>query len=492
MALPKPLSERSTGMPQMRRRSAVRTAAASVQDAFLERARAVRDDPLLVFPDVVGAEPRDLAKLRATLEGIKDGRLGLFARRDKGLVGAVWACRDLADREGAPRLLDARIDGARRFFLPVGHLDKMACLGVQNWDDPLALLQAYAAYAEGGLHFFAGPDLWCTGKEPVLVPEWVEALGARLEVALEMDGASARCAHPDRASLAHALAPGVEVRLCAACCGPETGAVLASRLATPGGRRPFTLAVVLPDGTRKEVGRDADAFYRVGKSTGADLVQGVLAAWHAGLAQAGRFAVADRLFADQEAFLDAVEAPDWMRPALAAMTKGGDAAPAASLADLLARHRDRLADGIRALGADPAEVAARGANADEGALLRLAHEAAERRARTADLPEPKAAGRIGQWIDGFVRVRRLEGETTAIARTRREAALLPHKAHVAAFLVACGADPSVGTGFSRDQVEAGQSLAPLAKKVLEATGPAYLAALRGYLAESGSGETVGA
>lgn len=489
MPLPKPLSERSTGMPQMRRRSGVRTAAATVQDAFLERVRAVRDDPLLVFPDVVGGEPRDLAKLRSTLEGIRDGKLGLFARMDKGLVGAVWACRELAGREGAPRLLDARVDGARRFFLPVGHLDRMACLGVQNWDDPLALLQAYGAYAEGGLFFFAGPDLWCTGKQPALVPEWVEALGDRLKVALEMDGTSARCAHPDRASLAHVLGDGVEVRLCASCCGPETGAVLSARLSTPGGRRPYALTVVLPDGTRKDVGRDADAYYRVGKTAGAEVVQGVLAAWHSGLG-AGRFAVGDRLFPDQAAFLDAIEAPAWMRPALAAMTKDGHAAPTMSLADLLARHRDRLADGVRALGADPAEVAAKGANADEAALLRLAHESAERRAKTADLPEPRNAGRIGSWIDGFVRLRRLEGESTAIARTRREAALLPHKSHVAAFLVACGADASVGTGFSRDQVEAGHSLAPLAKKVLEATGPSYLEALRGYLVESGSGETV--
>ena len=68
--------------------------------------------------------------------------------------------------------------------------------------------------------------------------------------------------------------------------------------------------------------------------------------------------------------------------------------------------------------------------------------------------------------------------------------MLPDKAHVAAFLAAAGADPSIGTGFSRDQVEAGQHLAPLAKNVLEAKGPAYPEALRAYLHESGSGESL--
>src|SRR5689334_1276053 len=134
MPLPKPLSQRDTGMPQMRRRSGLRTASGNLQEAFLERVRAVRDDPLLAFPEVVGDEPRELAKLREGLEAAKAGKLGFFARRDKGVLGAVWACRELAEREGVPRLLDVRIDGQRRFFLPAGHISKQACLGVQNWD----------------------------------------------------------------------------------------------------------------------------------------------------------------------------------------------------------------------------------------------------------------------------------------------------------------------------------------------------------------------
>jgi hypothetical protein len=495
MPLPKPLSQRPTGMPQMRRRSGLRTASGNLQEAFKERVRAVRDDPLLVLPEVVGDEPRELARLREGLESAKAGRLGFFARRDKGVLGAAWACRRISERESIPHLLDLRVDGQRRFFLPAGHVSKQACVAVQNWDDPLALLLGYGPFAEAGLHFFAGPDLWCTGRRPLLLPEWVEALGARLEVALEMDGPSARCAHPDRAALAHVIGAGdgggrVEVRLCAACCVPGAGQVLASRMATPGGRRPYALAVVLPDGTRREPRAEADAFYRVGRAKGAELVEAEVAAWHAGLG-AGRFAIGDRLFPGQDAFLDAVEAPAWMRPALAAMTRGGHAAPPMTLADLLARHRDRLADGIRALGAEPADLAAKGENADEAALLRMAHESALRAAKTADLPAVAPSGRIGAWIDSFVRLRRLEGEPAAVARVRREAARLPDKVHVAAFLAACGADPSVGTGFSRDQVEAGHSLAPLAKKVLEATGPAYAEALRAYLVESGSGESVG-
>src|SRR5688500_7590570 len=202
MALPKPLSQRPTGMPQMRRRSGLRTASGNLQEAFLERVRAVRDDPLVVLPEVVGEEPREIAKLRQGLEQAKEGKLGFFARRDKGVLGAAWACRALAAKDAAPRLLDARVDGDKRFYWPVGHIAKPACLGVQNWDDPATLLLAYQSLAEEGLHFFAGPELWCTGRKAVLLPEWVAALAARLETELTADGADVRCLHPDRAALA--------------------------------------------------------------------------------------------------------------------------------------------------------------------------------------------------------------------------------------------------------------------------------------------------
>jgi hypothetical protein len=497
VALPKPLSDRAknTGMPQMRRRSGLRTASANLQEAFLERMRAVRDDPLIVLPEVVGDEPKELAKLRQGLEQAKAGKLGFFAKRDKGILGAAWACRELASKDSAPRLLDTRIDGDRRFFWPVGHIAKPACLGVQNWDDPVALITAYQSFADGGLHFFAGSDLWCTGRAAVLLPEWIASLGARLETELEADGGDARCKHPDRAALAHVLpgpsggVRGPEVRLCADCLHGETAGVLAARVRNAGGRRPFTLEVVLPDGSRRPVASEADAYYRVGSRPGRELIAAEVAGWHKG--QAGRFAVGDRLYASQDEFLDAVEAPGWMRPALAAMTAPGHTGPPMSLADLLVRHRARLADGLRALGADPARVAERGANADEGAMLRIAHELSEREAKTADLPSVAPSGPVGAWIDGFVRSRRTDGEVVTLQKVRREAPRLQGKAHVAAFIAAAGADPSVGTGFSLDTTDAGRSLAPLAKRVLEAAGPAYVEALRTYLTESGSGETLG-
>lgn len=494
MALPKPLSQRPTGMPQMRRRSALRTASGNLQEAFLERVRAVQDDPEVVLPVLPEGtpEPKELARLRDDLAKAKEGRLGFFARRDKGVLGAAWACRKLAEKDSAPRLMDARVDGDKRFYWPVGHIRKPACLGVQNWDDPATLLLAYEPLAEeAGLHFYAEPELWCTGTEARLLPEWVEALGKRMGADLAVDGQKATCPHPDRALLVHALHGGPEVRLCRGCGKDDAGRGLFARVRNPGGRRPFGLHVLLPDGSRHEPAKDADALYRIGQRTPAALIDAAVADWHRGLAGSGRFAVGDRLLAGQDEFLDHVEAPAWMRPALAAMTKEGHAAATDTLADVLASHRARLADGIRALGADPEDIARRGGNSDEGALLRMAHEASQRAAKTADLPAVRPSGPVGAWVDGFVRSRRTDGEVVALQKVRRESARVPHKAHVAAFIAACGGDPAMGTGYSHDVKEAGLGMAPLAKRVLEATGPAYVAALREYLEQTGSGETLG-
>ncbi|MFO1533282.1 MAG: hypothetical protein ABR562_06245, partial [Thermoplasmatota archaeon] len=65
---PPPSAEGMTGMPQMRRKSSIRTATGHVQEQFLERVRAVAEDPTLVLPETVGEEPAALARLRRTLE----------------------------------------------------------------------------------------------------------------------------------------------------------------------------------------------------------------------------------------------------------------------------------------------------------------------------------------------------------------------------------------------------------------------------------------
>ena len=102
----------------------------------MARIRALVEDPTVLVPEPVGDETPALARLRRTLERARaGGPLPFTARCDKGSLGALREAREVANQSGAPRLLDARVDGNRRFFLPRGHVQRLVCLGVQNHDE---------------------------------------------------------------------------------------------------------------------------------------------------------------------------------------------------------------------------------------------------------------------------------------------------------------------------------------------------------------------
>src|SRR5207245_557766 len=154
-------------------------------------------------------------------------------------------------QESAPRLLDARIDGHRRFYLQRGHTSRAASLGVQNWDDPLALLLAWQPWAaRRGLHLLAGPSLWC-GERCAPPRAWLAGLCERAGIDLaaeEAEGegteasdgvARASCPHGEGARVEIRLddgpGGGFALRLCAACgrrARQSSGAALAVHVQT--------------------------------------------------------------------------------------------------------------------------------------------------------------------------------------------------------------------------------------------------------------------
>ena len=113
-----------------KKRTSIRTAAGTAQERFLERLRALRDDPTRVLPEVIGPEPKPLAKVRAGIEKAATGRPGFAAKRDKGVVGAVVQSMPLAELEAVPRLVDHKVGGRRRFYLMRGQAARRAMRGV--------------------------------------------------------------------------------------------------------------------------------------------------------------------------------------------------------------------------------------------------------------------------------------------------------------------------------------------------------------------------
>ena len=181
-------------MARRKRRTSIRTAAATAQKQVKQRLRELRDDPLRVLPECPHGEPRPIAKLRRRLEKVAAGKAGFLDKRDKGIVGAVARSLPLADLDAIPRLADAKVAGRRRFYLSRGNIPNNIFLGIQNHDEPRALLMAYRHVAKKeGLHFFARPGFWCTGEVPGPPQAWLDLLAERAEAPLRR--VTGRCAH---------------------------------------------------------------------------------------------------------------------------------------------------------------------------------------------------------------------------------------------------------------------------------------------------------
>ncbi len=251
--------------PRRKKRTSIRTAAGTVQDQFISRMAKLREDPTLVLPVIVGDEPKSLTRIRKKVEAMaKKGKGGLLDKRDKGVVGAVAHALPLAKLESIPRIADRRIGGKRRFFLQRGHVAQVCSVGVQNFDDPIALLTAYRLLAKSDkLHFFAGTKVWCTGTTPEPPEEWLQAL-TTCELTPETGWYG--CGHSDVDRVLLGFRGGPSIAICGPCAKPDKNlhAAIALGYAGPKQRQPVTVQRLAADGTIGEFGNEAVAKYRAG------------------------------------------------------------------------------------------------------------------------------------------------------------------------------------------------------------------------------------
>ncbi|MGB0651838.1 MAG: hypothetical protein ACPGQL_01440 [Thermoplasmatota archaeon] len=482
-----------------KKRTSIRTAAGTAQERYLERQRALAADPTRVYPQLTpGADvPASLAKLRTRLERLAaKGKLGFMDRKDRGVAGAVAAALPLAEMDAAPRLLDGKVAGQRRFYLQRGHVERACSLGVQNHDDPRALLLAYGSMAkDDGLHFFAADQLWCSGATPDPPDQWYAKLAKRGDLTLQQEeNGRWGCGHTDRDRVLLTFRGGPGLAVCGAC-GKRAGhmhKLVAQHYAGPRRRQPVRLAILRADGESLELDDKDAAAYRAGVDTEQNAISKVIAAWRKEARDASdgpRFVLGDQDHgSDQAEFLDALAPEPWERTALAAMTKDGFVRRATTVAEVLATLKDDLSTGVAALLPGDDRFLAEHAGATPRDLLRLAHEEAQHREAVAKLPTPQGIGTAGRWVDELARDACGRPAAEALQQLRRTHVDPALRGHQAAFLAAMGADLAGQADLTEGEREAGRARKELAAAVLAAEGKAYVAALDRYLQESGSGE----
>ncbi len=485
------------------RRTSIRTAAGAAQERFLERVRALAADPRIVLPEIPEGidEPKPLVKIRQRIERMASkGKASWTDKRDKSIVGAVANALPLAQLTAAPRLLDAKVGSQRRFFLQRGHVSRAASLGIQNHDEPRALRMAWAEVAKKhSFHFFAGPRFWCTGTTPLPPQEWLDELAKQTGISLdESTGEGAAriigCGHTDKPRVQLGFRGGPSIHVCGPC-GKRAGNLhqkAAERYASDRQRHPFTIHVVLPDGAVTEPDEKDVAGYRAGVYSEDTLIKNAVGQWRRTAGEEGtRFMLGDRDFgADQDAFLDALGGHPWEREVLRKLTATGYVSASGNVASVLDDHKVHLPEALEVLLGPKAQAfALEHASEAPRALVRLAHEEAQRLELESELPPLGDLGPLARWVDNFARFHRSHDRAAVLARLRRDSAsaAIPN-GHVYAFLLAIGGDPAGEQSFSRDDKQSGEAWKPLAEAVLAGSGKEYTKAVAQYLRETGSGE----
>jgi hypothetical protein len=198
----------------MRIRVNARIASKVREKDLIEKAKALMDDPELIFPEC-GAECGScpFKKTRARLEKIaryKDDpvKLAKFAKKGDRLARAYAATIGLAHENKAPYLASAKYPGGTVMFALRGKTDKEKLIGVQNFDSPKwRVLGVLDLVKKKGLHFYSYGDAFvCTGRQPK-PPEGYIEYAAESVGATRRDGDAYTCPHasPDAERLEFAF-----------------------------------------------------------------------------------------------------------------------------------------------------------------------------------------------------------------------------------------------------------------------------------------------
>ncbi len=474
-------------MPAPKKKTSIRTVPKPAQKQFLDRLKKLRTEPLAVLPTCVGTEPKIIAKARQRLTKMEGSKPGFMDKRDKQIVGAVAQAWSVADWKEAPRMLDAKVGGQRKFYVQRGHVERAINLGIQNYDHAPSLLMAYRSMAKSdNLHFFAQPQLWCTGNRPAPPEEWIAALAERASITLESVDDGWACGH-DAAQVVLGFRDGPSIRVCGRCGkkGGQFHRILASRYAGPRQRQPLRVQIRAPDGQLLKPEAEPVAKYRAGIHSEEDLIKDTLAGWSP---EGTVWMLGGNIHRNLESWLDELGAQPWERTALAAMAPDGFDKDAQSVSQVLEALSHRLDDGVKAVLPDTTgawlgshrQMAIRD-------ILRAADHEATRREATANMPA-QAWGPIGTFLDAMARTNKADGRTATIASLRKAAdeGSIP-ALHLWLALQGIGGDTSLAARIG-DHTEDGGPLIPLAQAVFTSEGEAYTAALADYLRQTGTGE----
>lgn len=241
---------------QLRLRVKGRIATKVQERGLLDKARQLREDPLLLLPECRSAcrtcpwekIERQLKRVQTVADS--PGKLARLARGGVPLARAYAATLGLLHEGKAPYLAAAEYPLGTVSYAVRGKTTKESLVGVQHFDDPRwRLVGLVNLVRQRGLHLYSSDEgLVCTGLEAKAPPEFIEEAlrSVRSPLRKASEGLFV-CPHPDAPGLHLQLtwhSADRTVELCRSCASPKanTLATLAQLFAAPDVLRDFEVA----------------------------------------------------------------------------------------------------------------------------------------------------------------------------------------------------------------------------------------------------------
>jgi len=218
-------------MKRRKRKGRPRIATKVLEESLVERAKRLRDDPDVLFPECKDHEDH-FYKYKVRFERVaryqdNEKKLAALTRWGDQLSRAFATSLQIALREEVPRLVPINVGGKDVSFVLNRKARKEILVGVQYFDDPDLRLMAFGRIAKlKRLHLYSMRDAFvCTGREDKPPSKYVSEVLATAKCSLTKKGECHICAHCDKEGVPYLkitwVVPEVDVMICESCAKKE-------------------------------------------------------------------------------------------------------------------------------------------------------------------------------------------------------------------------------------------------------------------------------
>jgi hypothetical protein len=501
-------------------RSFARTAPKSQEKHLVENAKKLQQDPFLLLPSCTEGNTKYFNKLHKQLEKIHrfqndEKKLEKLANK-KGLDGALAGSYLLAISEKAPYLAALSFPTGDITYAQRGKADKEKLIAVQHFDDPVFRLRGIRDLVfKKKLYIYSWDTGYiCTGKEPAPPKEFIDFIKNKINLTATKDVLT--CSHitatvaknKEYISLNYLFiywksAP-LTIALCETCSKStkNTMFTISKYILQRNLSDDFTIEVITQVGEHSNLSERQKTTvlqeYLTGSLTDYDYIKKITKSQEDHFKQAEeKIYVLDGISygADSTRFIEALHPSPNEKAALEFFLEKNQEPLIVSKTTpckILERYWNQYGKEFLESIMNDTKTAESLFLLDDSPsnIINLASEYNQRKTILSQLPTYIHLPPLAAYADTVARTYRTFGEAKALAEIKKHPDTPKGKSIAYAFLLSLGKGTEVKWKYSKEEIDYGEFLKDLAKKLLQASPDEYSATLQELLTLSGSSETI--